>query len=344
MIYKFNFIERILLGYDVIPHPLMDIASNVGLAKALGVAVKLNITDQLSSSPRTPAQIAQQSGVSEKGVEIILNCLQAMGYAQQQADGYAFTSRGTKFLAKDSPDSFRYFILFCDWAYSTFLNLEETILKGEQPRTNLDYFDDHLWELFSRAMTELARTNLKEVTAKIKLPASATNLMDLGGSHGLYSIDLCKKYPSLAATIIDFEPVRKYADESIQAHSIQDRVTFQAADFMKEALPAEQDVALLFQIIHGNTIDANRDLFSRIYASLRPKGQLIVLEQVKGVGGKSQLSRATTSFMALNLFHQSNGNTYTFEEVKAWAMEAGFKKAQLKPLNSPGFALICCEK
>jgi hypothetical protein len=43
MIYKFNIIEKILLNNDIIPHPFADIGSNVGLAKALGVAVKLGL-------------------------------------------------------------------------------------------------------------------------------------------------------------------------------------------------------------------------------------------------------------------------------------------------------------
>ena len=63
MIYKFTFIEKVLLNKDIIAHPFADIGSNVGLAKALGVAVKLKITDQLSSEEKSSAQIAKQCSV-----------------------------------------------------------------------------------------------------------------------------------------------------------------------------------------------------------------------------------------------------------------------------------------
>ena len=96
MIYKFNIIEKILLNNDIIPHPFADIGSNVGLAKALGVAVKLRITDQLSSQPKNISAIAKGAGVSEKGVELILNCLNAMGYTEKVANDFRFTKRGIK--------------------------------------------------------------------------------------------------------------------------------------------------------------------------------------------------------------------------------------------------------
>ncbi|MEI6412044.1 MAG: methyltransferase [Bacteroidota bacterium] len=344
MIHKFNFIERILLNVNIIPHPLMDAAVNVGLAKALGVAVKLKITDQLSTQEKSAADIAKACDISEKGAEIILDCLEAMGYVDKNNNGYRFNKRGSKFLDRNSPDSFCYFILFSDWAYNSFINLEDTVRLGKQPRENLVYFNEHEWELFSRAMAELANTNLKEVVGKIKIPNTATKLLDLGGSHGLYSIEFCKKYPALKAEIIDYEPVRKYADESIEKHNMQAGVTFTAANFMQEEIPQSNDVILLFQIIHQNTPEQNIALFKKVNSALNQGGQLVILEQIKGIGSKSQLSKSNTSFIAMNLFHQASGNAYTYEEVSAWAKESGFRKQSLKKLNGPGFGLIVCEK
>ncbi|MBK7694468.1 MAG: hypothetical protein IPI30_09125 [Saprospiraceae bacterium] len=40
-------------------------------------------------------------------------------------------------------------------------------------------------------------------------------MLDLGGSHGLYSIELCKRNPNLKSVIVDLPPVKIYADECI---------------------------------------------------------------------------------------------------------------------------------
>lgn len=344
MIFKFNFIEKMLLRFNVIPHPLNDVAVNTGLAKALGTAVKLKITDQLTLQPQPIAAIAQGAGVSEKGTEIILNCLEALGYVDKTTAGFAFNKRGAKFLDKASSDNFCYFILFSDWTYDSFSNLDKSIQAGQRPDLDFNTFGEYEWELFSRAMTELAKAGLGEVISKIKLPANSQHLLDLGGSHGLFSIELCKKYPTLQADVVDYEPVRKYAEENIQQAGLQDRVQFKAYDFMQEPIPGDRDAVLLFQIIHGHSPEVNQGLFQKIHAALRPGGQMIIHEQVKGISGSSQLAKANTSFIALNLFHQTNGNTYTFEEVSQWAQAAGFQKQTLKKLNSPGFGVIVCEK
>jgi hypothetical protein len=83
----------------------------------------------------------------------------------------------------------------------------------------LEVMTDDEWELFSRAMIDISRTNYKEVAGKIPVSTGALKMLDLGGSHGLYSIELCKRNPKLRATIIDLLPVKKYAEECISNQS-----------------------------------------------------------------------------------------------------------------------------
>lgn len=344
MIYKFNFIEKILLNKDIIPHPFADVGSNVGLAKALGLAVKLKITDQLGSQSKNISSISKGASVSEKGAELVLDCLTALGYTEKYADGYRFTKRGSKMLDKKSYQNMLHFIEFSDWAFNSFTTLEDTIRNGKPSQINLDNFSDYEWEIFSRAMIDISKTNVKEVIGKINFSDTAKNIIDLGGSHGLYSIALCEKYKNLSSTILDLEPVRKYTDECVTENNMKNRVFFKPCNFIKDDLLLNQDGALLFNIIHGFTSEQNTVLFKKIYQSLNNGGQLIILDQIKGIGGKSQLSMATTSFMAINLFHQANGNTYSFNEVKNWSNIAGFKRTKLAKLNAPGFGIITCEK
>lgn len=344
MIHKFGFIEKILLNNDVIPHPLADTATNVGLGKALLVAVKLGITDQLTTSFQSSSSIAEQCKISEKGCVLILDCLEALGYVTKSDNQYCFNKRGKKFLDPNSPNSFKYFILFSNMLYESFLDLEQTIISGTGKLDYLQNYSEYEWELFTRAMIEISRNNLSEIVGKIKIQPNAKKIIDLGGSHGLYSIALCKKKQDLQATILDFEAVRKYTDECIEEEKMEKQVTFQVCDFVSEELPQNTDIALLFNIIHMFETEDNIKLFTKIYNSLNDGGQLIIFDQIKGVGGKSQLSRALTSYMGINLFHQTNGNTFSFDEVKKWSSTVGFKKYSLSKLHSPGFGLITCVK
>ena len=56
------------------------------------------------------------------------------------------------------------------------------------------------------------------------------------------------------------------------------------------------------------------------------------------------MSKATTSYMALNLLHQAGGKTYSKNEIDAFTMKAGFRKSELKKLHAPGFGVLICNK
>lgn len=345
MIYKFSLIEKILLSNDIIPHPFADASSSVGLGFALGSAIKLKIADQLAMEFKDVRSIAKGANVSEVGAELILDCLDALGYVQKKGNQYAFTKRGYKNLSTQSPNNFRYFILFSDYLYKGYINLDETIRLGKRAQSNmLEEMTEYEWELFSRAMIDISRTNYKEVAGKIPVAKSALKMLDLGGSHGLYSIELCKRNPNLKATIVDLPPVKKYADECINQYNAGKSVSFLPSDFMKDELPKNNDIILAFNIIHGLNPTENETLAQKVYQSLNNGGIYVILDQIKGIGGNSQLSKATTSYMALNLLHQAGGKTYSKNEVDTFTKKAGFKKTELKKLNAPGFGVIICTK
>jgi len=345
MIYKYSLIEKILLSKDIIPHPFADASISVGLGFALGSAVKLKIADRLSLEFKDIKQIAKEASVSEVGAELILDCLEALGYVQKKDTHYAFTKRGFKNLSLQSSNNFRNFILFNDDLYKDFLLLDETIRTGKRPASHsLDQKTGYQWELFSRAMIDISSTNYKEVAKKIPVANTHTKLLDLGGSHGLYSIELCRLHPQLKATIVDLPPVKKYADECILKHNAADSVSFLPADFMKDEIPKEVDIILAFNIIHGLNPNENGILAKKVYNSLNNGGIYVILDQIKGIGGSSQMSKATTSFMALNLLHQAGGKTYSKQEIDDFAKDAGFKKTELKKLHAPGFGIVTCYK
>lgn len=344
MIYKFSFIEKKLINKDIIPHPFSDAGSLPLLGKALCTAVKTKITHQLNTQPKNISAIAKGASVSEKGAELILDCLDALGYVKKSSDAYSFTKRGAKTLDSNSPDNMLYFIEFCDWGYNNAQSLEDTIRNGKPTQINLENFSDYEWEIFSRAMIDIAKSSVKEITSKINLSGKAKSIIDIGGSHGLYSIELCKKYPGLSAIILDLEPVKKYADECIIKNNMLNRVSFKSCNFNSDEIPKDQDGALAFNIIHGFSPEQNTALFKKVFQSLNPGGQLIIFDQIKGANGNSQFSHSITSFMAINLFHQANGNTYSFSEIEKWSRAAGFTNASFKKLNMPGFGMVTCYK
>ena len=274
----------------------------------------------------------------------MLNCLEALGYVDRSGADFRFNKRGKKNLAQDSPESFRHFILFGDILFESLSSLEETIRKGEPAVNHLETYGEREWEIYSRGMNDISRHMIPEILKKAKLPAGAKRLLDLGGSHGQHSVAMCKKYDGLKATVVDYAAVQNYANETIAGTACRTAWISWPCDFMEEAIPGNADAVLLFNIVHSYTPERNTALFEKIYDAMNPGGRLLILEQLDISGGRSQFARAMVSYMAINLFHQANGNTYPYEEISSWAKKAGFSATKLTKLNVPGVGIITCTK
>jgi hypothetical protein len=100
------------------------------------------------------------------------------------------------------------------------------------------------------------------------------------------------------------------------------------------------DVALLFNIIHGNLPTRNTELLQKVASALNPGGVVVILDQLTGkVFGET--SRAFAALMGLNLFNLAGGQTYGFEEIAGWLTSAGFTNPRrLRLLRSPGNSLV----
>lgn len=83
-----------------------------------------------------------------------------------------------------------------------------------------------------------------------ELPEGAT-VVDVGGSHGLVSIELARKFPGLRFVVQDLdEPVVRNADARKPAE-VKDRVEFMTHDFFKEQPVHGADVYFLRAVLHN---------------------------------------------------------------------------------------------
>ena len=62
--------------------------------------------------------------------------------------------------------------------------------------------DDAGWALYQRGMRSLAALALDEFGLRTPVPRHATSLLDIGGSHGAYSAQLCRRHARLSATVL----------------------------------------------------------------------------------------------------------------------------------------------
>lgn len=309
--------------------------------RAFSAARRLGVLDALGRAPRTAAELARALGTDVRGTGQLLAALEATGYVEQRSGRFEPTRMTLRWLPALGEG-----IPFFEMLLDRLDDLEDTVRRGAPPVDAREWLDrrPNGWRDFQAGMVALARMAAGEVAAKVRLPSTARSLLDVGGGHGLYSVELCRRHPRLSATVLDLPQALPSARELIAAAGMGARVAVQPGDFWKDGLGGGHDVALVFNILHGNVAAENVELLRKVADALAPGGLVVILEQVAdAVHGRTAAAAAALSGLAL--FELAGGQTYAYGEIAGWLRAAGFERPRKKSLRRlPGSALILGRK
>jgi len=169
------------------------------------------------------------------------------------------------------------------------------------------------------------------------IPAAAMRILDLGAGTGLLATFVRSWYPQAHIHLMDVsEPMLACARTRLG----DDRnVTFEVADYMTAALPAEQDAIVSALSIHHLTDPDKRALFAKIFAALRPGGVFVNAEQVAGPTPaldaiykslwlqQVREAGATPQQIADSLYRQQDDRCASVEDQLDWMRDVGFSDA-----------------
>jgi SAM-dependent methyltransferase len=337
-----NFIERMLmLKLNQAPAPTLDMYGAVA-NRVVSTAIRIGVFEALRDGGMTSTQIANKLNVDNRGVGLLLNALEAIGYLDVR-DGYYVNSAMTdKWMLDNAPQTIVHLFRFFDSVIERCGYLEETIRKGTPPVLGWEWFNQHpeVWEQYYAGMLDGARLASDEVVSKVKVPPTARRLIDVGGGHGLYSVKFCKKNPDLSATIFDWPRALEAAKATIAVENMQDRMSLQTGDLWNDDLGSGYDVALVFNIVHMYAPEKNVELIQRVANALEHGGLLVIMDQI-AIKGQGSAAKAIARLQGLQLFNSVMGQTYPCEEIENWLTKAGFVKIHTTLLRrAPSSGLI----
>lgn len=345
------------------PAPLLDVVESAAL-RTVAIALKMNLFEILNNSPSSSTiEIANQIKADERAIIAVLEMLEALGYVKRnEKDGrYSITVMASKWLLKDSSTSLANYIIM--WNELTFQfwdqQLEQSIVNGKPSISIYDWFNEEpsRWRLFQTALRELARFSAVEVVERMKIShsqsaSSSSNtikLLDVGGGHGLYSIEYCKRYPDLSATIFDLPLALESARENIRTFSMEDRIFIQPGNYLLQdnsfGKPNDYDQALLFNIVHAHSSDENIALLYKVAQALKPEGRVVILESLAGNKPSGPTTKSFSKFFNLTFLVTLGAKSYSYKEIAGWLRETGFKKVDRIDLKrTPGVSLVIGQK
>ena len=138
--------------------------------------------------------IANTCKLNERALKSLLGVLASLGLINVRNDQFFLTKQSKKWLLKDSPDSMYWLLMFDNRVCLKWMNYVGEFLETGKGLQYHETFNEEEWFYYQKAMEAAASATSKEAIRKIPVPANATQMLDIGGSHGLYSIKFCNKY------------------------------------------------------------------------------------------------------------------------------------------------------
>ncbi len=330
-----NPLEWLVLKTGLAPTPFTDTYLTLIIARAVIAATRLGVFEALASGPLTASEVASGCHANPDAMRTLLNTLISMEYVRLNGERYSLNPRVSKWLLQASPSSLRDIILFRDVNWEWMLLLEEFVRTGK-PVDIHGTMNAAEWGLYQRGMRNVAGLGVDETVRSTPVPPGARDMLDIGGSHGYYSVAFCRRYPSLRSTILDLPEAVEHAAPILAKEGLGDRVKHRAGNALTDDLGVEAyDFIFMAQVVHLFDEAANRELTKKIARALRPGGHFVIQDVLR----RKSPTEGGQSAALLDLFFvlTANAGLWSFDEMASWQSEAGLSpRKPIRFLTLPG--------
>ena len=338
-----NALEWLALKLNLAPRPLIETQMSFTAARAIMAAAALGLFEAIGTQAHTADEVAKTCQTHPLSTKHLLDCLVGIGYLRWSGGKYSLKRTHRKWLLKKSEANLIGKLRFQLVEWNWLGQLEEYIRSGK-PLEVHSAVSQKQWELYQEGMRDLSFNAARELAGKIPVPKGAVKMIDIGGSHGLYSIEICKRHPALTSTILELPGAVESASAIAKRYDTTGRVKHVAGNALSDDLgTAEYDLVMINNVVHHFTADQNRSLAVKIASALKPDGVYaigdIIRPETPGEGG------VIASTMDLYFSLTSSSGNWSVTEIQSWQTAAGLTPLKtLAAMSIPGWKMVIATK
>lgn len=338
-----NLLERIAIALNLVPEPLIDTQIAFIKARAIMAAAEIGIFEALGKDKMNAEQIAERCKTNPKATQQLLNSLVGIGYLKWRDNQYYVKPRYQKWLLKEYSSNVSNKLRFQITEWNWLSNLDDYLRTGKAIDVHSSMSTKE-WSGYQDGMKDLSNNTSKELANKLQLPKNATKILDIGGSHGLYSIELCKKYPALSSTILELPEAIDRASVIASEYGLSDRIQYKAGNTLTDDLGEEQyDLIMIHNVVHHFTLEENIDLAKKVARALKPNGIYAIGEFIRR--NKPNEGGSSAALADLYFAFTSASGIWSIKEMSSWQKQAGLKPQKTISLMAlPGWKVLVAEK
>jgi hypothetical protein len=311
---------------------------NLWAGRAIYVAAKLGLADQLADGAKTAEQLAAATNTHAPSLYRVLRALAGIDVVREESPGqFGLTPFGAA-LRTNVSGSMRAtaIVELGEDHYSAWENVLHAVRTGE---TAFDAkFGMPIWKFyeqnpengknFDRCMTEMTGAIHAAILEAYDF-SPFKHLIDVGGGHGALVSAVLNDYPDLRGTVFDQPYVADGARKTFADANLRQRTAAAGGDFF-ESVPAGADLYTMKFIIHDWDDERSVRILTNIRKAIPPHGKLLIFDTVIPEGNEPHFGK----LFDLNMLVMTGGRERTEKEFAALLRQGGFDLARVVPTES----------
>ncbi|WP_206419754.1 methyltransferase [Minwuia thermotolerans] len=260
---------------------ISNIAFGFMASKALFVALHVGVFTRLSEGPKSAAELAREAGVRENRMTTLLTALNSIGLLVREGSAFANSPGAQAFLVQGAKYDFGDYLRFqIDRQMFPFMQGLEAVVKDDMEPEQIDSYarwmdDPEEARLYSESQHSGSIGPARTLARMVDL-SEAKSLLDVAGGTGAFAIELCRAWPNLKVTILDFPNVVKLGETFVAEAGLSDRIDFIPGNALETEWPEGQDALIMSYLFNGVPGESIPDLARHAYRVLNPGGRYIV--------------------------------------------------------------------
>lgn len=269
--------------------------------------------------------MADGTGITAEQCFALCMALVELGLLEGDEQAYRPGRLAAEHLVGSAPTPMRNWVVTESWKLKGFAGLTQALTGKQDEDYEADRVADGLPTAQQMALADIAHDNADSVAAAVNLlvPGGQGRVLDAGGGHGTYSIDLVNRLPGWQATIGDRPGTVELAAANVALAGLTDSIDTRVIDIYQAPFGQDYDMVFMFMVLCGADEERSITALQNAYATLRPGGWLLL----RGFYWRDRLEEAM--FSLKHMLRPGGQLATSAEDMAALVRKAGFVDPRL---------------
>ena len=319
------------------PERLQQLGFGYAPPLIISAAVNNRVFDALDGGAKTVEQLQKETGASARGLRAIMDALVGMELLKKDRQWkYSLTPESQAFLISEKPGTLAgFFGSVLPILASRWLRLTDIVRDGRPPvAVNQETEGTEFFSQLVETIVPMSYPGAQKLADHLKVANAKeqVRVIDLAAGSGIWGIAVAQKSPQVRVTAVDWAGMIPTTKRITKKFGVRDRFDFIEGDLSEANFGTGYDVATLGHILHSEGEERSRQLLKKTLRALKSGGTIAIAEWL--VNDNRTKPLPSLMFSVQMLVNTEKGDTFSFNEIKKWLEDAGFKR--VRRLQAPG--------